>query len=110
MNFNRTKIQIGTRLKVHKMTTGTSPKGIPYWKFYVPFSIQINGESIVFKHLWCRVWGKPIAGDGEWVEIESITDHYSVPVRNNQGGFTCFDAITVTVRKLERIHEGEEDE
>ena len=110
MSFSRTKIQVGTRLKVYKLATGTNPNGQPYWKFYVPFTTQVNGESIVFKHLWCRVWGKPIAGDGEWVEIESITDHYAVAVRNKQGGITCFDGLTVEVKRLEKDYGEEDDE
>ena len=103
--YERKKITVGSRLKVLKPMAGQDKHGVPFWKFYVPFSNIINGQRVTYYHLWCKVYGKQIAQENEWVEIERIVEFYSSIDRNHAGGTTFFNGLTLEVRKCEKEDE-----
>ena len=56
--YDRHQIEVGSKVKVSKVRSGVEPNGLPYWKFYVPFTMRINGNPVIYKHLWCKVYGR----------------------------------------------------
>lgn len=101
-NFNRHKVKVGSKLKIGKIVCGVDVEGLPYWKFYVPFTMQVNGNSIIFKHLWCKVYGQPL-DIGDWVEITEIFGFQSNCQKDTiSGGMQTFDDLIVEIRKVEK--------
>ena len=88
--FERHKIAVGSKIRVCKVRSGVDSKGLPYWKFYVPYS------------MWCRVAGKPIVEEGEWVQLVRINAHCSNCTVNYEGGMEVFEDLVVEVEKITR--------
>lgn len=105
--YDRHSIGVGNKIKITNIRTGTDHKGLPYWKFYVPFTMRINDRPVVYKHLWCRVWGKPIAQEGDWVQIEHIIAYHPNCRHDDNGGMTVFEDMVVEVTKLENNYKGD---
>lgn len=105
--FERHKIAVGSKIRVCKVRSGVDSKGLPYWKFYVPYSIKVNGNPVIYKHMWCRVDGKPIAEEGEWVKLTRINAHCTNCTVNYEGGMEVFEDLVVEVEKVgkERTYE-----
>lgn len=98
--YQRQSLGVGSKVKISHMVSNVDSNNIPYWKFYVPFSIIINGNPIVYKHLWCRVAGKPIANDGDWVIVKNITGYKPNCRRNENGGINVYEDLFVEVEKI----------
>ena len=98
--YNRQALFVGNKVKVSQLRTGVDARNIPYWKFYVPFTMVVNGKSVVYKHLWCRVDGKPLYKENEWVEITKILGYHSNYRRNTDGGMSFFEDLMVEVKKV----------
>lgn len=98
--YDRHSIGVGNKIKITHTKSGTDTKGLPYWKFYVPFTMRVNGNPVVYKHLWCRVMGRPIAQEGDWVQITRITAYHPNCRHDNNGGMTVFEDMIVEVEKL----------
>ena len=100
MGYDRHQISVGSKLNVSRIRSGIDPSGIPYWKFYVPFIMRVNGNAVIYKHLWCRVMGRPIAKEGEWVEITKIVKYHPNCRMNDIGGMQVFEDLVVEVEKV----------
>ena len=98
--YDRHKISVGSRLKVGKIRSGTEINGVPYWKFYVPFTKRVNGNAVTYKHLWCKVSGRPLTKEGEWVEITKILSYHPNCRPNDDGGMQMFEDLVVEVEKV----------
>lgn len=109
--FNRQSLNLGNKVKVKSVRSGVDSKGVPYWKFYVPFTTVINGNSVVYKHLWCKVYGYPTVKEDEWVTITNILGYTSNCRHNNDGGMTVFEDLIVEIEKskMERDYETDTD-
>ena len=107
--YDRHSIGLGNKIKITQIRSGTDMKGLPYWKFYVPFTMRVNGNPVVYKHLWCRVMGRPIAQEGDWVQITRMTAYHPTCRRDDNGGMTVFEDMIVEVGKVvkERDYENE---
>jgi hypothetical protein len=106
--YNRRSLSVGSKVKITAIRTGVDIKNIPYWKFYIPFTMTINGNSIVYKHLWCRVNGKPTFKENDWVVITNIIGYSSNCRHNDNGGMTVFEDLLVEIEKA-RLEVGEYD-
>lgn len=101
-NFDRHQVTVGSKIKIGKVVSGVDTKGLPYWKFYVPFTMPINGNSVIYKHLWCRVNSREVAKEGDWVQISRILAFKSNCRVVEKGGMEVFDEVVVEVEKLVR--------
>lgn len=107
-NFNRHSLSVGNKVKISQIRSGVDIRNLPYWKFYVPFTMKINGNSVVYKHLWCKVNGKPTFKENDWVVITKIIGYYSNCRHNEDGGMTIFEDLLVEIEKS-TINGGEYD-
>ena len=100
--YDRHRIVVGAKFKVRKIRSGVDIDGVPYWKFYVPFTMRINGNPVVYKHLWCKVYGRPTTKDGEWVAITKILGYHPNCRPNTDGGMQVFEDMVVEVEKVRK--------
>lgn len=98
--YDRHSISVGSKVIVRKLCSGVEPNGLQYWKFYVPFTMRINGNAIIYKHLWCKVLGRPFAKEGDWVEITKIVKLHANCKPKDNGGMQIFEDFVVEVEKL----------
>ena len=105
--YDRHHIEVGSKVKALKIHTKVDTSGSPYWKFYVPFIMRINGNPIIYKHLWCRVKGRPFVEEGDWVEITRIVKLHTNCSPNTKGGMEVFEDLVVEVEKVVREREYE---
>lgn len=99
--YDRHKIVVGSKLEVRTVRSGVDKKGLPYWKFYTPYTMRINGNPVVYKHLWCVVYGRmyPFA-EGDWVVVTRILEHRANCRPNDDGGMQVFEDLVVEVEKV----------
>ena len=66
----RHEISENSKIKIQpKITSGTDSKGIPYWKFGVALTEEVNDETLTFDMVWLKIIGKPFSG---WLKINRI--------------------------------------
>lgn len=99
--YDRHSLGVGSRMKITQIRTGTDRKGLPYWKFYVPFTMRVNSTPVIYKHLWCRVYGRLYVSEGDWVEITKIVAYHPNCRHDNNGGMTVFEDMVVEVERVE---------
>jgi hypothetical protein len=107
--YNRHSLSVGSRVKITNIKSGTDINNVPYWKFYVPFSMPVNGHPVIYKHLWCRVAGKPIVQINDWVEIKSIITYQPNCRHDTNGGMTIFEDLFVEVEKVLKENSDDND-
>lgn len=98
--YDRHSIGVGNKIKITHIRSGTDLNGLHYWKFYVPFTMRVNGVAVVYKHLWCRVMGKPCVKEGDWVQITQIVAYHPNCRHDDNGGMTVFEDMVVEVEKV----------
>lgn len=111
-NFNRQSLFVGNKVKITKIKSGVDARSVPYWKFYVPFTMLINGNSVIYKHLWCRVIGTPNIKENDWVKITNILGYASNCRHDDNGGMTVFEDLIVEIEKseMEKDYDANTDE
>lgn len=101
--YDRHKVRVGCKLEVRNIRSGVDNNGLPYWKFYVPYTMRINGNPVVYKHLWCKVFGRQNQiAEGDWVSVERIVEHSANCRPNTEGGMQVFEDLVVEVEKIVR--------
>lgn len=108
--YDRHQIEVGSKVKVSKVRSGVEPNGLPYWKFYVPFTIRINGNPVTYKHLWCKVYGRQgRIAEEDWVVITKINKLRTNCRHNDDGGMQVFEDLVVEVEKIRKERDYVED-
>lgn len=107
--YNRHSLSVGSKVRITSIRSGVDSQNLPYWKFYVPFAMLINGHSVNYKHLWCRVSGKPFVKEGDWVEIKSIISYKPNCRHDDKGGMTVFEDLFVEVEKAKKEKDYDSD-
>ena len=94
----RYEIGEGAKIKIpENVKSGIDSKGIPFWKFPVRISTQINGENVPFDTIWLKIIGKPFDG---WLQINRIIKLNFARARNSNGGIIIFRTLLVDVEKV----------
>lgn len=107
--YQRQSLSVGSKVKISHMMSTVDANNVPYWKFYIPFSIIINGHSVVYKHLWCRVAGKPFVNEGDWIQITAINGYKPNCRRDDIGGMSVYEDLFVEIEKLYKENNDDND-
>jgi len=83
-------IQVGSKIKLNDVKSGTNKKGQKYWKAYISdfafIDNKLTPQGII--NILCN--GNPIANDGDYVYVYEIISASLKKYRNKQGAWSTF--------------------
>lgn len=83
-------IQVGSKIKLNNVKSGTNKKGQKYWTAYIYDFAVINGKMQPQGIINILVSGSPIANAGDYVYVYEIKAANLQKYRNKQGAWSTF--------------------
>ena len=86
-------IEVGRIYKVWHLKSGVDSVGRPFWKFCIPTSTKIGGQTHYYDYIWVTVFGKCEVEDGDYVRILSIDRYLPMLSRDKFGVRTVYRSL-----------------
>ena len=101
--IERHQIKEGATFAIGKnIRSGVTKTGLPFWKFPVAMTEEINGQLEPYSYVWLRSTGMCPYAQGDLVVVKRIKAFTAPITRNHAGGKTIFTTLEVEFEKREK--------